>query len=86
MNNLLNEYFQFNFELNFEWNRFLARDKVKMNTQKVSATHMAIPHNHRAPQRHRRQWHCTSGWKGSWHTPQCTCSEQNGEKKKRVKR
>ena len=38
MNNLLNEYFRFNFELNIELNHFLARFNVKMNNQNVSAT------------------------------------------------
>ena len=38
MNNLLNEYFWFNFELNIELNQFLARFNVKMNNQNVSAT------------------------------------------------
>ena len=36
MNNLLNEYFGFNFELN----NFLARFNLKMNNQNVSATPM----------------------------------------------
>ena len=38
MNNFLNEYFWFNFELNIELNQFLARFNVKMNNQNVSAT------------------------------------------------
>ena len=38
MNNLLNEYFRFNFELNIELNHFLAQFNVKMNNQNVSAT------------------------------------------------
>ena len=38
MNNLLNEYLRFNFELNIELNHFLARFNVKMNNQNVSAT------------------------------------------------
>ena len=38
LNNLLNEYFWFNFELNIELNHFLARFNVKMNNQNVSAT------------------------------------------------
>ena len=38
MNNLLNEYLRFNFELNIELNHFLARFKVKMNDQNLSAT------------------------------------------------
>ena len=32
------------------------------------------PHNRLAPQQHRHRWHCTSDWKDSWRTPQCTCS------------
>ena len=38
MNNLLNEYFRFNFEMNIELNYLLARFNVKMNNQNVSAT------------------------------------------------
>ena len=38
MNNSLNEYLRFNFELNIELNHFLARFNVKMNNQNVSAT------------------------------------------------
>ena len=38
MNNFLNEYFWFNFELNIELNQFLARFNVKINNQNVSAT------------------------------------------------
>ena len=38
INNLLNEYFLLNFELNIELNHFLARFNVKMNNQNVSAT------------------------------------------------
>ena len=38
MNNLLNEYLRFNFELNIELNHFLARFNVKMNNQNVSLT------------------------------------------------
>ena len=38
MNNFLNEYFWFNFELNIELNQILARFNVKMNNQNVSAT------------------------------------------------
>ena len=38
MNNSLNEYLRFNFELNIEFNHFLARFNVKMNNQNVSAT------------------------------------------------
>ena len=38
MNNLLNEYFRFNFELNIELNHFLARFNIKMNNQNISAT------------------------------------------------
>ena len=38
MNNILNEYFRFNFELNIELNHFSARFNVKMNNQNVSAT------------------------------------------------
>ena len=36
MNNLLNEYLRFNFELNIELNHFLARFNVKMNNQNLS--------------------------------------------------
>ena len=36
MNNLLNEYLRFNFELNIELNHFLARFNEKMNFQSVS--------------------------------------------------
>ena len=35
MNNLLNEYFRFNFELNIELNNFWARFNVKMNNQNL---------------------------------------------------
>ena len=45
MNNSLNEYLRFNFELNIELNHFLARFNVKMNNQNVSAT----PTWYRAP-------------------------------------
>ena len=38
MNNSLNEYLRFNFELNIELNHFLARFNVKMNNQNVSLT------------------------------------------------
>ena len=38
MNNSLNEYLRFNFELNIELNHFLAQFNVKMNNQNVSAT------------------------------------------------
>ena len=38
MNNSLNEYLRFNFELNIELNNFLARFNIKMNNQNVSAT------------------------------------------------
>ena len=38
MNNFLNEYFWFNFELNIELNQFLARFNVKMNNQNVPPT------------------------------------------------
>jgi hypothetical protein len=38
MNNSLNEYLRFNFELNIELNHFLARFNVKMNNQNVSPT------------------------------------------------
>ena len=38
MNNLLNEYFRLNVELNIELNHFFARFNVKMNNQNVSAT------------------------------------------------
>ena len=38
LNNFLNEYFWFNFELNIESNHFLAQFNVKMNNQNVSAT------------------------------------------------
>ena len=38
MNNLLNEYFRFNFELNIELNQFLTRFNVKINNQNVSST------------------------------------------------
>ena len=38
MNNSLNEYLRFNFELNIELNHFLARFNVKINNQNVSAT------------------------------------------------
>ena len=38
MNDLLNEYFQFNVELNIEFNHFLARFNVKINNQNVSMT------------------------------------------------
>ena len=38
MNNSLNEYLRFNFELNIELNHVLARFNVKMNNQNVSAT------------------------------------------------
>ena len=38
MNNLLNEYLRFNFELNIELNHFLARFNVKMNNQNLSLT------------------------------------------------
>ena len=38
MNNFLNEYFLFNFELNIELNQILARFNVKMNNQNVSVT------------------------------------------------
>ena len=37
MNNFLNEYFGFYFELNIELNHFLARFNEKMNIQNVSA-------------------------------------------------
>ena len=37
LNNFLNEYFLFNFELNIELNHFLARFNVKMNNKNVSA-------------------------------------------------
>ena len=40
MNNSLNEYLRFNFELNIELNHFLARFNVKMNNQNVSPTPM----------------------------------------------
>ena len=43
MNNLLNEYLRFNFELNIELNHFLARFNVKMNNQNVSATPILAP-------------------------------------------
>ena len=43
MNNFLNEYFWFNFELNIELNHFLARFNVKMNNQNVSATPTPSP-------------------------------------------
>ena len=36
MNNFLNEYFGFYFELNIELNHFLARFNEKMNIQNVS--------------------------------------------------
>ena len=36
MNNLLNEYLRFNFELNIELNHFLARFNIKMNIQNLS--------------------------------------------------
>ena len=45
MNNLLNEYLRFNFELNIELNHFLARFNVKMNNQNVSLTPMLKLHN-----------------------------------------
>ena len=38
MNDLLNEYFQFNFESNIKLNHFLARFNVKMNNLNVSTT------------------------------------------------
>ena len=38
MNNSLNEYLRFNFELNIELNHFFARFNVKMNNQNISAT------------------------------------------------
>ena len=38
MNNSLNEYLRFNFELNIELNHFLARFNVKMNNQNVPPT------------------------------------------------
>ena len=38
LNNFLNEYFLFNFELNIELNHFLARFNVKMNNQNVPPT------------------------------------------------
>ena len=38
MNNSLNEYLRFNFEVNIELNHVLARFNVKMNNQNVSAT------------------------------------------------
>ena len=38
MNNSLNEYLRFNFELNIELNHFLARFNVKINNQNVSPT------------------------------------------------
>ena len=37
MNNFLNEYFAFGFELNIELNPFLARFNEKINIQNVSA-------------------------------------------------
>ena len=42
MNNSLNEYLRFNFELNIELNHFLARFNVKMNNQNVSATPTSV--------------------------------------------
>ena len=38
MNNSLNEYLRFNFELNIELNHFLARFNVNMNNQNLSLT------------------------------------------------
>ena len=43
MNNLLNEYFRLDFDLNIELNHFLARFNAKMNNQNVSATPIPNP-------------------------------------------
>ena len=46
INNFLNEYFLFNFELNIELNHFLAQFNVKMNNQNVSAIPIHSPQPH----------------------------------------
>ena len=43
MNNFLNVYFGFYFELNIELNHFLARFNEKMNIQNVSARANCVP-------------------------------------------
>ena len=45
MNNSLNEYLRFNFELNIELNNFLARFNVTMINQNVSATPIPMSSN-----------------------------------------
>ena len=49
MNNSLNEYLRFNFELNIELNQFLARFNVKMNNQNVPPTPTSPPCHHCPP-------------------------------------